>query len=129
MVNPAALVHRPQSRSMMDLVHLLLPRVWFMSTTWSWSELGGAARDVVSVVVVGEIVVGEIVVGEIVVGEIVVGEIVVSEIVVGEVMVDVVVVSEIMVDEVKIPFSSLTGLPPAMGSPASLSSGTGARLR
>ena len=47
MVNPLELVHRPQSRSMKDLVHLLLPRVWFMCTTWLWSELGGAARDVV----------------------------------------------------------------------------------
>ena len=50
MVNPPMLVHRPQSRSMKDLVHLLLPRVRFMSTTWSWLELGGAARDVVDVV-------------------------------------------------------------------------------
>ena len=48
MVNPPALVHRPQSRSMMDLVHLLLPRVWFSCMMWSWSELlDGAARDVV----------------------------------------------------------------------------------
>jgi hypothetical protein len=54
MVNLPALVHRPQSRSMMDLVHLLLPRAWFTCTTWSWSELlGGAARDVVGEVVVG----------------------------------------------------------------------------
>ena len=42
---------------MKDLVHLLLPRVWFTCTTWSWSELGGAARDMVGVVVVGEVVV------------------------------------------------------------------------
>ena len=48
---------------MKDLVHLLLPRVRFTSTTWSWSELlgmwstwswsellGEAARDVVDVV-------------------------------------------------------------------------------
>ena len=54
MVNPPALVHRPQSWSMKDLVHLLLPRVWFTCTTWSWSELGGAARDVVDVVMVDE---------------------------------------------------------------------------
>ena len=53
MVNPPALVHRPQSRSMKDLVHLLLPRVRFTCTTWSWSELSGAARDVVGVVMVG----------------------------------------------------------------------------
>ena len=53
MVNLPALVHRPQSRSMKDLVHLLLPRVRFTCTTWSWSELSGAARDVVGVVVVG----------------------------------------------------------------------------
>ena len=59
MVNPPVLVHRPQSRSMKDLVHLLLPRVWFTCTTCSWSErLGGAARDVVGVVVVGEVMVG-----------------------------------------------------------------------
>ena len=38
---------------MKDLVHLLLPRVRSMCTTWSWSELGGAARDVVDVVMVG----------------------------------------------------------------------------
>jgi len=38
---------------MKDLVHLLLPRVRFTCTMWSWSELGGATRDVVSVVVVG----------------------------------------------------------------------------
>ena len=53
MVNLPTLVHRPQSQSMKDWVHLLLPRVWFTCTTWSWSELGGAARDVVDVVVVG----------------------------------------------------------------------------
>ena len=53
MVNLPALVHRPQSQSMKDLVHLLLPRVRFTCTTWSWSELGGAARDMVDVVVVG----------------------------------------------------------------------------
>ena len=29
MVNPPVLVHRPQSQSMKDLIHLLLPRVWF----------------------------------------------------------------------------------------------------
>ena len=34
MVNLPALVHRPQSRSMKDLVHLLLPRVRFTYTTW-----------------------------------------------------------------------------------------------
>ena len=54
MVNPPALVHRPQSRSMVDLVHLFFPRVWFTCTTWSWSELGGAARDVVNVVIEGK---------------------------------------------------------------------------
>ena len=64
MVTPPALVHRLQSRSMKDLVHLLLPRVWFTCTTWSWSgwswsELGGAARNVVGVVVVGVVVVDE----------------------------------------------------------------------
>ena len=60
MVNLPALVHRPQSWSMKDLVHLLLPRVWFTCTTWSWSELGGATRDVVGVVVVSVVdVVGE----------------------------------------------------------------------
>ena len=32
MVNPPVLVHRPQSRSMKDLVHLLLPRVRFTCT-------------------------------------------------------------------------------------------------
>ena len=32
MVNPPALVHRPQSQSMKDLVHLLLPRVRFTCT-------------------------------------------------------------------------------------------------
>ena len=53
MVNPPTLVHRSQSRSMKDLVHLLLPRVQFTCTTWSWSELGGATRDVVDMVVVG----------------------------------------------------------------------------
>ena len=52
MVNPPALVHRPQSRSMKDLVHLLLPRVWFTCTTWSWLELSGAAQDMVDVVMV-----------------------------------------------------------------------------
>jgi len=50
MVNLPVLVHRPQSQSMKDLVHLLLPRVWFTCMTWSWSELGGAAQDVVDVV-------------------------------------------------------------------------------
>ena len=55
MVNPPVLVHRPQSWSMRDLVHLLLPRVWFTCTTWSWLELGGAARDVVGVVGEGKI--------------------------------------------------------------------------
>ena len=53
MVNPTMLVHRPQSWSMKDLVHLLLPRVWFTCTTWSWLELSGVARDVVGEVVVG----------------------------------------------------------------------------
>ena len=32
MVNPPALVHRPQSQSMKDLVHLLLPSVRFTCT-------------------------------------------------------------------------------------------------
>ena len=32
MVNPPVLVHRPQSRSMKDLVHLLLPKVRFTCT-------------------------------------------------------------------------------------------------
>ena len=32
MVNPPALVHRPQSQSTKDLVHLLLPRVRFTCT-------------------------------------------------------------------------------------------------
>jgi len=51
MVNPPALVHRPQSRSLKDLVHLFLPRVRFTCTTWLWSELlGEAAWDVVDVV-------------------------------------------------------------------------------
>jgi len=47
MVNPPTLVHRSQSRSMKDLVHLLLPSVRFTCMTWSWSELSGAARDMV----------------------------------------------------------------------------------
>ena len=59
MVNLPALVHRPQSRSIKDLVHLLLPKVWFTCTTWSWLELlSGATQDMVGVVVVGEVVVG-----------------------------------------------------------------------
>ena len=42
MVNPPTLVHRPQSRSMKDLVHLLLPRVRFTCTkcTDVWSARG-----------------------------------------------------------------------------------------
>ena len=81
MVNPPVLVHRPQSRSMKDLVHLLLPRVWFTCMTWSWSELGGAAWDMVGMVMVGEVMVGEVVVGEVVVGAArdMVGMVVVSE--------------------------------------------------
>ena len=35
MVNPPVLVHRPQSRSMKNLVHLLLPSVWFTCTKCS----------------------------------------------------------------------------------------------
>ena len=75
MVNLPALVHRPQSRSMKDWVHLLLPRVWFTCTMWSCSELGGATRDMVGEVMVDEVVVGATrdVVGEVVVGEVIVG--------------------------------------------------------
>ena len=42
MVNLPTLVHRPQSWSMKDLVHLLLPRVWFTCTKCSdvWSARG-----------------------------------------------------------------------------------------
>ena len=42
MVNPPALVHRPQSRSMKDLVHLLLSRLRFTCTkcTDVWSARG-----------------------------------------------------------------------------------------
>ena len=42
MVNPPVLVHRPQSRSMKNLVHLLLPSVRFTCTKCSdvWPARG-----------------------------------------------------------------------------------------